>query len=220
MKERPRRRPTPAHELAGFLLPIADAPDYAHRRGIIHQDAKPANILVERDRGVDWLYPADFGLAKAFAGDGTAITRSGVGAGTPGYIPPGQARAQIGPPGDLYALGVIAYEMLTGHVPYRGGTLVEVALKHLTEPLPPLRESNPILRPFAAGWDGASGRQPAAVALSMISSTTACWGVMRCPAASARKWLISASHAGVSGTGETFASVRSTIAVVSKSGSW
>jgi len=115
---------------------------YAHRRGVIHRDVKPSNILIGQGR---WALLTDFGLAKILGGGGH-ITRSGVGMGTPDYMSPEQAQ---GSPGDgradLYSLGVTLYEMVTGRPPFQADSLMGVVVKHITEPPPPPRQFNPDL---------------------------------------------------------------------------
>ena len=124
--------------LVGYLRQVADALDYAHERGLVHRDVKPANLLLD-ERG--HLYLADFGIAKALEGT-EGLTGTGVGVGTPEYMAPEQAQGRADPRSDLYALGVILYQMLTGRVPYSGGSAIEVLMKHIHEPLPPLPRHN------------------------------------------------------------------------------
>lgn len=144
LRERIRgRRMFPA-EVLHYVRPIAEALDYAHARGIVHRDIKPANILLD-DRG--HIYVADFGIAKATEGSVEGLTRTGVGIGTPEYMAPEQAQGQADPRSDIYALGIIAYEGLTGRVPYTGKTPVDVAIKHATVPLPPLDDLGNVVNP-------------------------------------------------------------------------
>lgn len=118
---------------------IADALDYAHKRGVIHRDVKPANILVARDGRV---VLGDFGLAMDLH-DGSL----GETFGTPHYISPEQASrsANAVPQSDLYSLGVILYEILVGVVPFNDPSPTSVALQHITEPPPTPRSINPDL---------------------------------------------------------------------------
>src|SRR3712207_654678 len=97
--------------------------DYAHRNGVIHRDVKPGNLLVNQDHVVKL---ADFGIAKAV--DDSDITKVGSVVGTAAYLSPEQARGEAaGPPSDLYALGVVAYQLLGGRLPYEGASLTELA---------------------------------------------------------------------------------------------
>jgi serine/threonine protein kinase len=108
---------------------------YAHRRGVIHRDVKPSNILIGEGR---WALLTDFGLVKILGG-GPHLTRSGIGMGTPDYMSPEQAQGMPGDGrGDLYSLGVTLYEMVTGCPPFQADSLMGVIVKHITElPLPP-----------------------------------------------------------------------------------
>lgn len=128
--------PMPYSEAAGLLLPVARALEYAHERGIIHRDVKPSNILISED-GVPRL--TDFGLAKlSIVQPAADLTVPGVQLGTPEYMAPEQALGQpTGPQTDVYALGVILYELITGRKPYKADTPFGTMLQHSTQPLPP-----------------------------------------------------------------------------------
>ncbi|AZC96370.1 serine/threonine-protein kinase [Pseudomonas chlororaphis] len=118
-----------------YLRQIALALGYAHAQGLVHRDVKPANILF-RANGSAVL--SDFGIAKSLE-DRTQFTQAGFAVGTPSYMSPEQARGQqIDGRADLYALGVVFYEILTGKLPYTGSDSLSTALAHLTEPLPEL----------------------------------------------------------------------------------
>jgi serine/threonine-protein kinase len=121
--------------------------DYAHRNGVVHRDVKPGNLL-RADDGV--LKLADFGIAKA-ASEESAITQVGSVIGTAAYLAPEQAAGeQVGPPADLYALGVVTYQFLSGRLPYEAQSLTELALKQQRELPPPLDELNPEVPPQLA----------------------------------------------------------------------
>ena len=126
---------------------MAEAVHFAHRGGIVHRDLKPANILLTAD-GTPKM--TDFGLARRLEGGG-GLTLSGVPMGTPSYMAPEQARgekAAIGPATDVYALGAILYEMLTGRPPFRAATATGTLQQVLHEdPVPPLR-LNPAVPPL------------------------------------------------------------------------
>ncbi len=134
-------QPLAPAEAARFILPIARALDYAHQLGVIHRDVKPANILLT-DRGEPSL--SDFGIAKILERrETTELTATGMGVGTPDYMAPEQWQGRASPQSDLYALGVVLYELLTGRRPYVADTPVAVLLKHASDPLPPPRQFAP-----------------------------------------------------------------------------
>ncbi len=120
---------------------VGQALHYAHRRGVIHRDVKPANIMLDQD---DWLFVTDFGIAKLDEVD--RLTISGHVFGTPHYMSPEYFNGGlIGSGSDQYALGVVAYELLTGATPFPGDTIGEVMRGHLFDPIPPLRTIRPDL---------------------------------------------------------------------------
>lgn len=129
-------------EAADLIRKIARGVDAAHAAGVIHRDLKPANILLTAD-GEPKV--ADFGCAKVSGPDGRSVTSTGAVIGTPAYMAPEQASGvtRVGTPADVYALGAILYECLTGRPPFRGATPMDVLMRVLTEDPAPLRELNP-----------------------------------------------------------------------------
>lgn len=134
LKERIAAGLTPEQGLL-YVRQMAQALGYAHAQGLVHRDVKPANILFRAD-GTAVL--SDFGIAKSLD-DRTQFTQAGFAVGTPSYMSPEQARGMdIDGRADLYALGVVLYEILVGKLPYNGTDALSTALAHLTEPLPEL----------------------------------------------------------------------------------
>jgi len=129
-----------------LILPLLAALEYAHGRGVVHRDIKPANIMLPQP---DWPMLADFGIAKLID-ESDQLTPPGQSVGTAIYMAPERASSTIvDARTDLYSVGVMLYEMLTGRVPYDGFSPVEVLRKHIREPLPAPRDLNPLL-PIAA----------------------------------------------------------------------
>lgn len=126
--------PMNLHDVVLILRPLATALDHAHAQGVVHRDLKPSNVLMHPD-GTPVL--ADFGIAQMAAAI-PRLTASGVVLGTPEYMSPEQAAGEpIGPASDLYSFGIVAYEMLTGRVPFQADTPAAVLLSHLNKPVPP-----------------------------------------------------------------------------------
>src|SRR4249919_1285122 len=127
------RGPCPVPVAISYTRQILAALRYAHKNGIIHRDIKPHNVLVDREGRVK---VADFGIARAGASE---MTEAGSIIGTAQYLSPEQAKgASVDQTSDLYSVGVVLYELLTGVVPFSGDTPVEIAMKHLsTVPEPP-----------------------------------------------------------------------------------
>ena len=124
-----------------MTIRILAAVDHAHRNGIVHRDIKPQNILVDRSGEVK---VADFGIARLKASDNTRIDADGSALGSVHYLSPEQAQGEVADEqSDLYSVGIVLYEMLTGHVPFDGETTVSVALKHVSEQPKSMRSHNP-----------------------------------------------------------------------------
>jgi serine/threonine protein kinase/formylglycine-generating enzyme required for sulfatase activity/dienelactone hydrolase len=136
-----REGPLPIADVVRLLRDVADALDYAHRHGVVHRDIKPENVMLAGRHAL----VTDFGVAKAVsdAAGKTQLTTVGVSIGTPLYMAPEQALADptMDHRADLYALGVVAYEMLTGHPPFRGSTAQAVLAAHVNQTPPPLADA-------------------------------------------------------------------------------
>ena len=129
-------------DAARLVDQIASALDAAHKQGVVHRDLKPANILLDEDGNA---YLSDFGIAKEMGAD-VGVTQTGAIVGTPAYITPEQVQSQpVTAQTDIYALGVVLYELLVGGHPFPDTPTGELVVKHLSEPLPYVRESKPEL---------------------------------------------------------------------------
>jgi eukaryotic-like serine/threonine-protein kinase len=138
-----QQRELPVAEATRLFREVADALSYAHRQGLMHRDIKPDNILLSHGHAM----VTDFGIAKAVseAVGGTALTQTGLALGTPAYMSPEQAAADVHTDSraDLYALGVVAYEMLAGTAPFIGNSPQALIAAHMTQTPPPLSGARP-----------------------------------------------------------------------------
>lgn len=138
------RLPMGEREACELMLQICEALIYAHEQGLIHRDLKPANLMFDRKGR---LYLMDFGIARA--AQDTHLTQTGTQMGTAAYMSPEQAQdaKNVDARTDLYSLGVMLFEMLTGRTPFLSDSQVKMALKHIQEPIPDPAELNPGLSP-------------------------------------------------------------------------
>lgn len=127
----------PVTRAAQILAQVGEALDYAHRQGIIHRDIKPSNVMITDD---GWIYLTDFGLARGTGSSAGGLTMAGTVMGTPEYMSPEQAQGlpNVGPATDIYALGVMLYELLTGAFPFKAETpMAMLAARLVHAPIPP-----------------------------------------------------------------------------------
>ncbi len=157
--------PRPNSESLDVAVQIAEAIAHAHGRQVLHRDLKPANIMISTDPdGSVRVKVLDFGMARLTGSELSDITKTGEVLGTPGYMSPEQLRAapDIGPPTDVYSLGVIVFAMLEGHAPFVGDTHLALAMNHLMTPAPPMRAPVPpaVGQLVAAMLDKTASRRP------------------------------------------------------------
>jgi len=139
LKEMVARGPVPVSDTIQLMLQVARALAFAHARGLVHRDVKPQNVLLNEDRQAK---VTDFGIARSL--DVHGVTQTGTVLGTSDYIAPEQARGQkVDPKTDIYSLGAVLYELLTGDVPFAGDNFVAVAMRHVNEPAPSVLEHRP-----------------------------------------------------------------------------
>jgi predicted Ser/Thr protein kinase len=137
-------------KVARVLEDLLAAVGYAGRNGIVHRDLKPENALITREGRVK---VADFGIAKAAASGQQGLTSEGMTVGTPEYMSPEQAMARdVTPASDLYAVGCMTYEMLTGRLPFTESSQVALLMRHVSDPVPDVREVDPLIPESVALW--------------------------------------------------------------------
>jgi eukaryotic-like serine/threonine-protein kinase len=139
-----RKGPLPEREAVELALQIARALGFAHEHGLVHRDVKPQNVLLNGDGETK---VTDFGIARSLDVHG-GLTQTGTVMGTSDYISPEQARgSRVDAQSDIYSLGAVLYEMLTSEVPFPGDNFVSVALRHINEPVPSVRDRRPDVSP-------------------------------------------------------------------------
>ena len=130
--------PLPIEVIAPLFIQLCEAVQYAHDQGLVHRDIKPSNILLQREQ---YVLLGDFGIALDV--EDMRLTNTGVGLGTPEYTSPEQAQGIVDKRGDIYSMGIVLFELLTGQVPYIGRTPYQVFYKQTTSPIPSLRSVHP-----------------------------------------------------------------------------
>jgi serine/threonine-protein kinase len=197
-------------EAVKITIAVADALDYAHRHGVIHRDIKPENILLHDGRPV----VADFGIALALsAAAGGRLTETGLSLGTPHYMSPEQATAEkeLSPRSDIYSLGSVLYEMLTGNPPHTGASAQQIIMKIVTEEAVPVTRHRKSVPPnVAAAVSKALEKLPAdrfasaaefAAALTSPTYTRPLTGVGAAAGPASRRWKQIALAAGAAALG-------------------
>ncbi|HJS48068.1 MAG TPA: protein kinase, partial [Gemmatimonadales bacterium] len=210
-----REKQLPIPEAVRIATEVAGALDYAHRHGVVHRDIKPENILLHDDSAL----VADFGIALAASTAGTRMTETGMSLGTPHYMSPEQAMGEreITARSDVYALGCISYEMLTGDPPFTGSTAQAIVAKVVTERPHPLRSQRHTIPPHVeAAVLTALEKLPAdrfataaefAEALADRSYTTTAMAAQAGGPPNDRRWRLVAAVAGLALVVSTAAAV-------------
>ena len=154
-----RTGPLPTQRALELAVAVADALGFAHEHGLIHRDVKPQNVLLTRDGEAK---VTDFGIARSFEVE-HGMTQTGTVLGTSNYLSPEQAGGKPTTPAtDVYSLGIVVYELLTGEVPFPGENFVAIAMKHINEPPPDLLAQRPdVPLRLAAAVDRALEKDPA-----------------------------------------------------------
>jgi len=149
----------PVRRAIELALPVADGLAFAHQEGLVHRDVKPQNVLLSREGEVK---VTDFGIARSLDVE-HGVTQTGTVLGTGEYLAPEQASGKpVSPATDVYSLGVVLWELLAGEVPFKGDNFVAVALRHVNEPVPHLRDVRPDVPPrLAAAVERALAKDPA-----------------------------------------------------------
>jgi eukaryotic-like serine/threonine-protein kinase len=160
----------PPRRALELVIPVADGLAFAHERGLVHRDVKPQNVLLSSEGEIK---VTDFGIARSLDVE-HGVTQTGTVLGTSEYLAPEQASGEpVSPATDEYSLGVVLWELLTGEVPFTGENFVAVALRHVNEPPPSLREQRPDLSPrLAAAVERALAKDPARRFPSMSALAT------------------------------------------------
>src|SRR6266851_755963 len=136
-----REEPLSLAEISDYLQQLACAIDYAHTQGLIHRDIKPSNVLLD---GQGQLYLADFGIVQLFSRDPlaidqapTSLTSPGQLYGTTAYMAPERLEGSpVGPAADIYSLGILLYQLVSGELPFQAADPLTIAMKHVNEPPP------------------------------------------------------------------------------------
>src|SRR4029077_12624009 len=149
----------PGRRALELALAIADGLSFAHEHGLVHRDVKPQNVLLSEEGEVK---VTDFGIARSLHVE-HGVTQTGTVLGTGEYLAPEQASGKgVSPATDVYSLGVVLFELLAGDVPFTGENFVAVALRHVNEPPPHLRQRRPDVSPrLEAAIERALAKDPA-----------------------------------------------------------